>query len=391
MYKLLFSNERIDKNDKNLFNVFKPLFESIFEENKNFIFSYIKETASIAEEPNYGNCLSVIKYKFYNFFSNYIIPCLLCNYGLRVFCEDINDYFGDTCYKIYINWNEIINSINKTKYHKNSKLNELFKIRAINYVINGDSTVRLHIEELYTFIKNKKKKNITETFAIKVVDGKRVKNEFNNLKINLDNNNYINDFLHNSRIKPIKTNNNKSSNKPKKIKLKLKLKPEDQNSRKAMINENFYFSTYKDNVYKRGNIPIISYGGYVPAMPSMLGKTKGMILNEAFRNEYLKKDRVIENPLNNLGMNEDEDRKISQRKQMDYRVKFVNVFDLMFSMQSISRNEIVVCQNNISSVLDEYYEPNTFLALLDYGFRDKKEKEVQLKMDIIEKYINENL
>jgi hypothetical protein len=352
----------------------------------------MKETAAIAEEPNYGKCLSLIEYKFYNFFSNYIIPCLLFNYRLRVFCEDIDGYFGDTCYKIYINWNEIIKSINKTKYHKNKNLNELFKIRAINYVINGDSTVRLHIEELYKFIKNKKQNDITETFAIKVVDGKRVKNEFNNLKIILDNNNYKNDFLHNSRIKPIKTNNNnKSNNKPKKIKLKLKLKPEDKNSRNIMINENIYFSTYKDNVYKRGNIPTTSYEGYVPAMQFMFGKSKGMILNEAFRNEYLKKDRVIENPLNNLGMNEDENRKISERKHMDYRVKFVNVFDLMFSIQSINRNEIVVCQNNISSVLDEYYEPNTFLALLDYGFRDKKEKEVQLNMDIIEKYINENL
>ena len=392
MYELLFSNERVDENDKNIFNVFQPLFESIFEENKNYIYSYMKETAAIAEEPNYGKCLSLIEYKFYNFFSNYIIPCLLFNYRLRVFCEDIDGYFGDTCYKIYINWNEIIKSINKTKYHKNKNLNELFKIRAINYVINGDSTVRLHIEELYKFIKNKKQNDITETFAIKVVDGKRVKNEFNKLKMILDDNNNRNDYLHYSKIKLIKTNNNKSNNKPKKkIKLKLKLKLGDQNSKNTTINENIYFSTYIDNVYKRGNIPSTSYDGYVPATKFMYGKSKGMLINDAFRNEYLKKDKIIENPLNNLGLNEDENKKISERKHMDYKVKFVNVFDLMFSIKSINRNEIVVCQNNISSVLDEYYEPNTFLALLDYGFRDKKEKEVQLNMDIIEKYINENL
>ena len=392
MYELLFSNERVDENDKNIFNVFQPLFESIFEENKNYIYSYIKETAVIAEEPNYGKCLSLIEYKFYIFFSNYIIPCLLFNYRLRVFCEDIDGYFGDTCYKIYINWNEIIKSINKTKYHKNKNLNELFKIRAINYVINGDSTVRLHIEELYKFIKNKKQNDITETFAIKVVDGKRVKNEFNNLKMILDDNNNRNDYLHYSKIKLIKTNNNKSNNKPKKkIKLKLKLKLGDQNSKNTTINENIYFSTYIDNVYKRGNIPSTSYDGYVPATKFMYGKSKGMLINDAFRNEYLKKDKIIENPLNNLGLNDDENKKISERKHMDYKVKFVNVFDLMFSIKSINRNEIVVCQNNISSVLDEYYEPNTFLALLDYGFRDKKEKEVKLNMDIIEKYINENL
>ena len=74
-------------------------------------------------------------------------------------------------------------------------------------------------------------------------------------------------------------------------------------------------------------------------------KIKGMLINEAFRNEYLKKDRLIENPLNNLGMNEDENKKISERKHIDYRVKFVNGFDLMFIIKSINRNEIVVCQN----------------------------------------------
>lgn len=135
------------------------MFEPIFEENKNYILSYIKETATITNEPNHDNCLYSIQYKFYNFFGVYILPCLSFNYRLRIFCEDINGYFGDTYYKIYINFNEIINSINKTKYHKNKKLNELFKIRAINYVINGDSTFRLHIEELYKFIKNKKRCN----------------------------------------------------------------------------------------------------------------------------------------------------------------------------------------------------------------------------------------
>ena len=68
-----------------------------------------------------------------------------------------------------------------------------------------------------------------------------------------------------------------------------------------------------------------------------------MLINEAFRNEYLKKDRLIENPINNFGMNENENIKISERKHIDYRVKFVNVFDLMFIIKSINRNEIVVC------------------------------------------------
>ena len=383
IYELLFLKKNINKNDKTLFNIFNQLFEPIFEENKNYILSYIKETATITNEPNHDNCLYSIQYKFYNFFGVYILPCLSFNYRLRIFCEDINGYFGDTCYKIYINFNEIINSINKTKYHKNKKLNELFKIRAINYVINGDSTFRLHIEELYKFIKNKKKGIITETFNVKVVEGKGVKNEFNTLKITLDNNNYINDVLHYSRLKPIKTNNN---NKKTKKKIKLKLKTLNIN-----INENFYFSTYQNNSYKRENIPTLSYEGYLPSMKFIVGKSKGTIINEAFRNEYIKSDRKIENPLNNLGLNEDQSKKYLGRRHIDYREKFVNVFDLIFSIKSISKNEIVVYKNNISSVLDEYYEPNTFMSLLNYGFPDKKEKEVHLNMDIIEKYINENI
>ena len=399
LFELLFSNDKIIENNKNVFNGFKPLFEPIFEENKNFVYSYMKETAPISEEPNPDNCLSLIKYKFYNFFSNIIIPCLYFNFRLRLYCQDEDRYIDSDVCKISINWNEVIKSINKTKYHKNKNLNELFKIRAINYIINGDSTVRLHIEELYKFISNKKQEqkydinkfhynninDITETFDIKVVDGKSVKNEFNNLKMILDENNYKNDYIHYSRIKPIKTNSNKNKSK-KKIKLKLKLG--DQRSRNTMINKNIYFSTYINNAYKRQNVPSTSYKGHVPNMKFIYGKSKGIIFNEAFRNEYLKKDKIIENPLNNLGNG---NRKIPERKHLDYRIKFVNVFDLMFSIKSISKNEIVVCQNNISSVLDEYYEQNTFFDLLNYGFPNKKENEVQLNMDIIEKYIKENL
>ena len=87
IYELFFSKKRINKKDKTFFNVFKPLFEPIFEENKNFIFSYMKETAAITNEPNHDNCLYSIKYKFYNFFSTCIIPCLLFNYTLRKFLK----------------------------------------------------------------------------------------------------------------------------------------------------------------------------------------------------------------------------------------------------------------------------------------------------------------
>ena len=129
----------------------------------------------------------------------------------------------------------------------------------------------------------------------------------------------------------------------------------------------------------------------MPSIQFIVGKTKGMIFNDVFRNEYLKRDIKVKNLLNNIGLNEHPKKKYPGRRHFDYREKFVNVFDLMFSIKSISKNEIVVYQNDISSVLEEYYEPNIFISLLNYGFHDKKEKEVQLNMEIIEKYINENI
>ena len=129
----------------------------------------------------------------------------------------------------------------------------------------------------------------------------------------------------------------------------------------------------------------------MPSIQFIVGKTKGMIFNDVFRNEYLKRDIKVKNLLNNIGLNEHPKKKYPGRRHFDYREKFVNVFDLMFSIKSISKNEIVVYQNDISSVLEEYYEPNIFISLLNYGFHDKKEKEVQLNMEIIEKYIKESI
>ena len=126
-------------------------------------------------------------------------------------------------------------------------------------------------------------------------------------------------------------------------------------------------------------------------MKFIVGKKKGMIINDVFRNEYIKRDIKVKNLLNNIGLNENPKKKFPGRRHFNYREKFVNVFDLIFSIKSISKNEIIVYQNDISSVLEEYNEPNTFMSLLNYGFHDKKEKEVQLNMDIIEKYINENI
>ena len=102
-------------------------------------------------------------------------------------------------------------------------------------------------------------------------------------------------------------------------------------------------------------------------------------------------DRKVEYSFNLLRFNKDRVMEIPERKNMDNRVKFINVFDLIFTIKSISKNEIVVCQNDISDVLEEYNDPNIFMLLLYFNFHDKIKKEVQWNMGIIEKYINKNL
>ena len=69
---------------------------------------------------------------------------------------------------------------------------------------------------------------------------------------------------------------------------------------------------------------------------------------------------------------------------------FVNVFDFIFTVKSIQRNEIVLYINDISNVLDNYSKPDTFIELLNYPFGQKTAEDIEINWDIIEKYVNEN-
>lgn len=368
-----------------IFKYFTPLLNPLYESNKNYIYNYIKDTAADPNQPNYQDSYNLIKGRLINFYMNYIYPCLCLNHSLEIYCNnyDYCFYSPEIKYKYYIDCNELIKAINNTKYHKDNNLNELFKIKAINYIINDDSLIHIYIDEIYKlksdkkFYQNEKRENLNDTFVIKVEKGKKISNnDFKKLKEKIETNNSMKlDLIPCNKLKPSKDNDKifrTNGNSHKKIKLKLKLKSRNDIPKKNIANNfSIYYSTFLNNRYKRDNIPIEGYSGYIPTYNNPLGKTKELILSQTFGNEFLKKDKLVENPLDNLGLNGN-NKKIPEKKHFSIKQEeFVNVFDFIFTVKSIHRNEIVLYINNISNVLDNYSKPDTFIELLNSSFEQK--------------------
>ena len=176
----------------------------------------------------------------------------------------------------------------------------------------------------------------------------------------------------------------------KKKKVIYKLKNVDNNSNNFSKNS-VYFSAYKNNRYKRENIPLIGYQGFIPNTGNNLGKSNELIINETFGSALLKSEKNGKSLFDYLGLERKENLKIRNEKMHKaFREKFVNVFDFIFSVKSINRNEIVLYNNNISSILDQYYEPKLFRELLNYSFPPKKVTDVIIDMNMIQNYVNEN-
>ena len=75
-------------------------------------------------------------------------------------------------YNNIVDFSELIQSISETKYHNNEELNSLFHIRAINYIINGNSLIALFVHELINLIiKNYDEKKINRfRFKLKLLN-----------------------------------------------------------------------------------------------------------------------------------------------------------------------------------------------------------------------------
>ena len=373
------------KEVKKLFTGVKPIFDKFFEKNENFVETFVQIHIDNLQGPTFMYYLGIIGEKIKNVFNSYIIPALYANNSFLNYCEYKNDIALTTLYNSensnyiqYIDFSELLLEIFNSKYHKDNNLDDLFKKRAINYILNNDSSLRLFIDEVYLSIYLKLssangkmfeyKKYIKDTFIIKIVKGKKIGNsEFEELK-NIEEQN-IRD-----------ANRENIHNKKKRKKLKLKLKTNKKQ-------ENIRYAFYKNNSFKREKIPSLNYSGHIPALFLSCGVGLSKIMTQSFGNEFL----AIKREKKNLFTIEDNNVKRKGKKLKEIcNIPFVNVYDLMFSVKSIERNEIIVFKHDISSILDNYSKPDMFESLLNHGFRPKNDEDVKINFDIIKNYVDEN-
>lgn len=402
LYKLFeyyFIDRDINLNETEvLFNSLIPVFELFLEKNKNFFQIYLQNTASYSNRPLFYNCLNSMIDKLKIWFNSYIFPSLYVNNSIFIFCEKSgkdgynSDIFNDNLfsyynakYKNYIDFSPLIIDIVNTKFHKDDNLNELFKERAINYIINNDSNLRLFIEEIYATIKCKilskngkfreKGLNINESFIIKIEKGKSISNsEFKELKMIEENRlkKGMNFNLKEIKIKPdIKKN--------KKIKLKLK-------TDKATTNTSVFYGVYKKNIFKRKNIPNSRYSGFIPSLPFSVGLSNSQIISQDFGNEFM----LVNKSKNNFYIsNKESNTKIFQSKMhIKNTESFVNVFDLIYTVKNIGKNQIIVNKNNISNALDNYSDPKMFIKLINYVFPHKNDEDVKIDFNMIKDFVD---
>ena len=386
---LLDSSFNIEEN-KELFKNYFPLIDKLLEKNQNFIGTYLGNTSGDVAQPKFYDCVGYVKYQFNYYLNSFIFPCLLFNSEIATFCENRDVICLDLSkYKDYINFYEIINSIINSNYHKDNNLNELFKIRAIHYILNNDSLIHLFIDEIYKLKRDNKNSKIdefsqrnqplTDTFIIKIDErGKKYgKSDFNKLKDALDNND-----------KEISSNSNKKNKGIKKQKLKLKLKTNSGQSKSKI-----YYASYINNPYRAVNVPVLGYSGYIPCAKFDFGITESKQIEKAFLNEFYKKEKIQYKIFESLVVRDEErngNKNKKGKKIVKNNDKFVNVFDLMFTVKSVNRNVIELYKNDISSVLSQYSDPKVFNDLLHHAFPKKEDKDVEINRDLITKYINEN-
>ena len=162
--------------------------------------------------------------------------------------------------------------------------------------------------------------------------------------------------------------------------MKLKLKT---NKRQ----ENIRYAFYKNNSFKREKIPSLNYSGHIPALFLSYGVGLSKIMAQSFGNEFL----AVKREKKNLFTIEENNVKRKGKKLKEIcNIPFVNVYDLMFSVKSIERNEIIVFKHDISSILDNYSKPGMFESLLNHDFRPKNDEDVKINFDIIKNYVDEN-
>jgi hypothetical protein len=265
--------------------------------------------------------------------------------NLGLFQKDVN--IGKD---IFVDFSELIKSINETKYHQNEQLDKQFKINATNYIINGNSNISYFIRYLYSVIYdkinksayclfNKANKNIKEFFTIKIQGGRKF--DINDAK----------------KILYINSPDDKA--------------PPFKNRDKVFVNgkSKFYYSIVTSNIFKRKNVPIVNYSGYIPLKLTTCSKTLEDEISHAFLNNTMTLDKAmfIKN---------------SNKKKKKKGKEYINAYELMYSVKSVENNIILLEKNDIGKILKTYAEnDNCFLEFINLSFSERKNEKIFIDWD----------
>ena len=337
----------IEKNVKD--QIVSSFFNSFLKESQSLLSSYLKNTVNDISQPNLEDFLFLIKQKVDKIVFNFLNPCLSLNskiYSLLDFEKNtkLAIYKKKLCiqkkelhmynYNNYINLNEIISSIMGIQYHSNNKLNSLFQIKAINYIINGDSYFVNFISELY---KSVYKKVIKRYSDYKNINYKKFIIKINSGKIYTPNDYYIMkediEKEEEKQEKDIRDNSNKNKLKSKE-KVQYKLGKYDTD----VEYDNNYFP-FKSNLKLNGK-------------------------------EY----------------NDQEFKDFYKRKKYEFFEDnyFINVYDLIFKVKNVDKDNIIYLEkNDITEILKPYSDEKIFISLLNSEFRYKAKEDEEESIDMI--------
>ena len=470
LFFTFFDDINIDKNN-----------EEFFEKYKYAISSYCILTALDSLEPKLQNFLYWIKMQFYKFFYQNIYPILYLNYRLFLyhyniklfdskynyrsrinpniivdllnqngyyiprddslnqnlinFVEDIRSDLFNFEYINFLDLSEIFKSIRNTRFHDNDNLNSFFQVRAINYILNGDSLLNIFISDLFNYKSYPIKKII-------VIDEKKINENLNTSETQISTKNDTND--NNINI----SSPQRTKIKGKKYKLKLDVRKlvlrKNNNEQIDLIKEkkgnnenNKLIINYNEKMknFKFCGNPIIGYSGYIPYKDNFYGKSNEEIVNTIINNNFYLKyqglkdtkkfEKVIiyndEKPSNKrtninkhhknyFKFDNDEayyEKRKKERKHFkvndDYEIKkiikfdyfgnysnkkvklckrckknneeYPNIFDSLFSIKKIGKTMEII-QHDIKKLLSPYNEIDKFELLMNHAFPNKTQKDI---------------
>ena len=476
----------MDKNNKEFFKKYRKA-----------IGLYSKLTALDSLEPRLQNCLNWIKMQINKFFYQNLYPNISFNYSLFPFYNNMrlfDSYYGykniirpdiivnslrkngyyipKDCeknknlikfvkylenngpileYVNYIDFRNLFESIRNTKFHDDDNLNSLFHMRAINYILNGDSLLNIFFNEIIKDKSNSIKRII-------VIDEKKINENLNASKKSFSRNNDINDSNNDINI----SFSQRSKTKGTKYKLKLDDKKlilkknnktqidliDEKNGKKKNIKIIINYDEKMKN-YKFGGKPIIGYSGYIPYKDNFYGKSLEEVVNIIINNNFYLKyqspkdtrkfekviiynDELSSKKVTNIKKNHRnyfkfdidetyyEKRKKGKKHirvndgyeikkifQFDYfgnysnkKVKFgkrykknnkeyPNIFDALFSIRNVGEN-LEIIQHDISKLLSPYNEKVKFELLMNHVFPNKTEKDIPENWKYFLKNLNED-